>query len=365
MTNISLYKINKYRSKLQSVHYDHPRYQLYLDKYIYYIEGGGGSDGQDDDDEPAPVAKKTSLSGLYNKGKKSVVKGVTTTAEVATTTAAKVATTAAKGAATVSKAYEAKKNKLKSAYANKKENLKKAIQKLNPGPDIHAAVKSMYDTAKTESLAILSGINLDPTENNILKIDLNKDIWKTVATKLITTKIQNNETVKKLKGEYEQALNNIEKIKKIPAQIASHGDTINAAMMSANILLSSITDITNPANIASLEKELNKIIAINNPSFATEPAPKSGRKTGPSAAPINVVKTTQGAALGLLNSDFAKNLGNTNTDVNTLRQAGKSLAKINNPLQQLETFSKNPLQAAINNPKATYNLSRVARIGMK
>ena len=41
MSEIQSYKIQKYLNKLQSVSQDHPSYQLYLSKYMYWLEGGG------------------------------------------------------------------------------------------------------------------------------------------------------------------------------------------------------------------------------------------------------------------------------------------------------------------------------------
>ena len=40
MSEIQSYKIQKYLNKLQSVSQDHPSYQLYLSKYMYWLEGG-------------------------------------------------------------------------------------------------------------------------------------------------------------------------------------------------------------------------------------------------------------------------------------------------------------------------------------
>ncbi len=39
-SNLQSYKIQKYLNKLQSVSQDHPSYQLYLSKYMYWLEGG-------------------------------------------------------------------------------------------------------------------------------------------------------------------------------------------------------------------------------------------------------------------------------------------------------------------------------------
>ncbi len=39
-SDLSTYKIQKYLGKLQSVSQEDPRYQIYLSKYMYWLEGG-------------------------------------------------------------------------------------------------------------------------------------------------------------------------------------------------------------------------------------------------------------------------------------------------------------------------------------
>ena len=39
-SSLSSYKIQKYLGKLQSVSQEDPRYQIYLSKYMYWLEGG-------------------------------------------------------------------------------------------------------------------------------------------------------------------------------------------------------------------------------------------------------------------------------------------------------------------------------------
>jgi hypothetical protein len=38
---LTSYKLEKYQRKLQSVSQNHPSYQVYLSKYMYYLQGGG------------------------------------------------------------------------------------------------------------------------------------------------------------------------------------------------------------------------------------------------------------------------------------------------------------------------------------
>ena len=38
---LTSYKLEKYQKKLQSVSQNHPSYQVYLSKYMYYLQGGG------------------------------------------------------------------------------------------------------------------------------------------------------------------------------------------------------------------------------------------------------------------------------------------------------------------------------------
>ena len=41
LSDLSTYKVQKYLGKLQSVSSEHPQYQIYLSKYMYWLEGGG------------------------------------------------------------------------------------------------------------------------------------------------------------------------------------------------------------------------------------------------------------------------------------------------------------------------------------
>jgi hypothetical protein len=58
------YKLNKYLTKLQNIEYDqsHPSYSIYMEKYMYYLEGGGRE------------RKTKSISYLFNKFLKKMIR---------------------------------------------------------------------------------------------------------------------------------------------------------------------------------------------------------------------------------------------------------------------------------------------------
>lgn len=305
MTNISLYKINKYRNKLQSVHYDHPRYQLYLDKYIYYLEGGGPNDPPVSQQvsqqvpEPAPGAKPKGIFGRAASYAKTSVGNVVTTVSTA-----------------VSKAYEAKKEKLKSAYDKKKQQFKDNLKKITPGVAMKDYVKNTYRTIKTDSDELFKNVSVNSPEfatlkleNNKLNIDLNKDFLGTIFTQLVTTQVQKIPMLNNLKAEYAKALESIEKIKKIPGQIEQYGETINGTLQSANILLSGVANMSDPKNIKLFETELNKIIAISNPSSAKQLSPRQSGTRGNSSVNKSLnqmVKGAKGLASTQIATEFAR-----------------------------------------------------------
>jgi hypothetical protein len=327
MTNISLYKINKYRNKLQSVHYEHPRYQLYLDKYIYYLEGGGPNDPPGSEQTPGAEPKKSVLSRVASYTKKSVGNVAT-----AVSTA-------------VSKAYLAKKEKLKSAYVAKKEKLKGAIKNLNPGPAMKKAVEDAYRTIKTESDELFSNVSVNSPEfatlkleNNKLNIDLNKDFLGTIFTQLVITQAQKIPVFNTLKAEYAKALESIEKIKKIPGQIEQYGETINGTLQSANLLLSGVANMSDPKNIKLFETELNKIIAISNPSSAKQPSPRQSGTRGNSSVNKSLNQMVKGAK-GLASTQIATEFARQVPGGREMQLAAQIL-----PTSLLTSFAKTALQ---------------------
>jgi hypothetical protein len=52
---LTSYKLEKYQRKLQSVSQNHPSYQVYLSKYMYYLQQGSGNLTQDQINQITPL----------------------------------------------------------------------------------------------------------------------------------------------------------------------------------------------------------------------------------------------------------------------------------------------------------------------